>query len=80
MIKFIDKIIVWAMYVGIFLLATTLCDKDITTRGPIGSSISLVVGAVAVYFSKPLFSRFARYQLVIIIILVWWGTIYLTVN
>lgn len=80
MIKFIDKIIVWAMYGGIFLLVTTLCNKDITTSGPIGNSISSVVGIVAACFTKPLFSRFARYQLVMIIIFVWWGTIYLTVH
>ncbi len=77
MITAIDKLFIWSMYGGIGLLAMTLCDKDITTRGPIGSSISLAVGFVAVYLSRPILASLARYQLAVIIVLLWWFVFYL---
>lgn len=77
MIAKFDKVIVWATMGGIWLLVVTLCNKDITTNGPIGSAIAITAGFAAAYFSKPMIAKFARYQIILIVVLMWSLTIYL---
>lgn len=77
MIKTIDKMFIWLLYGGLFTFAAVLLHKDITTNGPIGSAITSVAAAVFAYLTKPLIEKFARYQIFLIIVLLWWFNIYL---
>ena len=61
---------------GIWLLVVTIIGKDITTNGPIGNAIAAIAGVVVASCARPFIAKLARYQLILIITLVWWFTIY----
>lgn len=73
----IDTAIVWGLFWGVWFLTVTLFGKDIGTNGPIGFALTMIVGFIVAYFTRPILSSRPRYQLILMVVLVWWYNIFL---